>query len=135
MTIKKNKFTYMKRLIISLATVAIFLFFLVSCYYDSEEALYPALSTSCDTTNVTFSGTIVPILDNNCFACHSNNTAASNNTIPLQNYADVLAKADRIVGSIKHLNSFSPMPKSGGLIKTCSINQFDIWVRKGMLNN
>jgi hypothetical protein len=126
----------MKRLIISLTTVAVFLFFFVSCYYDSEEALYPALSSSCDTTNVTFSGTIVPILDNNCFSCHSNNTAASNGSnIRLQNYADVLAKADRIVGSIKHLNTFSPMPKSGGLIKSCSITQFDIWVRKGMPNN
>jgi hypothetical protein len=126
----------MKRLIISLTTVVVFLFFFVSCYYDSEEALYPALSTSCDTSNVTFSGTIVPILDNNCFSCHSNNTAASNgNNIRLQNYADVLAKTDRIVGSIKHLNTFSPMPKSGGMIKSCSITQFDIWVRKGMLNN
>jgi len=126
----------MKRLIISLTTVVIFLFFFVSCYYDSEEALYPALSTTCDTSNVTFSGTIVPILDNNCSSCHSNSTAASyGNNIRLQNYADVLAKADRIVGSIKHLNSFIPMPQTGGLIKTCSINQFDIWVRKGMLNN
>ena len=126
----------MKRLILSLATVAIFLFFFVSCYYDSEEALYPALSNSCDTTNVTFSGTIVTILDNNCSSCHSNNTAAAyGNNIRLQNYADVLAKADRIVGSIKHLNTFYAMPKSGGLIKTCSITQFDIWVRNGMLNN
>jgi hypothetical protein len=126
----------MKRLIISIATVAIFLFFFVSCYYDSEEALYPALSNSCDTTNVTFSGTIVPILDNNCSACHSNNTAAAyGNNIRLQNYADVLAKADRIIGSIKHLNTFYAMPKSGGFIKPCSINQFDIWIRNGMLNN
>jgi len=120
----------------SLATVVIFLFFFVSCYYDSEEALYPALSTSCDTTNVTFSGTIVTILDNNCYSCHSNSTAASyGNNIRLQNYADVLARADRIVGSIKHLDTYSAMPKTGGMIKTCSINQFDIWVRKGMPNN
>jgi hypothetical protein len=127
---------YMKRLIRYFVTIALFLFFFVSCYYDNEEALYPALSSSCDTTNVTFSGTIVPIFNNNCYSCHSNTTAARNgNNIPLQNYTDVVARAASVIGSIKHSGSYSPMPKNGGLIKTCSISQFDIWVRNGMVNN
>jgi hypothetical protein len=126
----------MKRLITYFATIALISFFFVSCYYDNEEALYPILNSSCDTTNVTFSGSIVPILNNNCYSCHSNSTAARNgNNIPLQNYADVVARAASVIGSIKHTGSFSPMPKSGGLIKTCSISQFDIWIKKGMLNN
>jgi hypothetical protein len=126
----------MKRLIIPLTIISVFLFFFVSCYYDSEEALYPALSATCDTTNVTFSKTIAPMLNNSCYACHSNNTATSFGAgIRLQDYADVVAKADRVAGSIKHLSSYSFMPKNGGMIKTCSIEQFDIWVRKGMVNN
>lgn len=126
----------MKRLVLSFTTIAIFLLFFVSCYYDSEEALYPTLSTSCDTTDVTFSGTIVTILDNNCFSCHSNSTAARNgNNIALQNYSDVVSKITSVIGSIKHTGSFSPMPKNGGLIKSCSISQFDIWINKGMPNN
>ena len=126
----------MKRLIILLTTFSVFIFFFISCYYDNEEALYPALSTSCDTTNVSFSGTIAPMLNNSCYSCHSNNTAAGYGSgIRLENYADVVAKADRIVGSIKHLSSFSAMPKNGRKIKDCSITQFDIWVRKGMVNN
>lgn len=126
----------MKRLIIYLAIFSLTSSLFFSCYYDNEEALYPALSSSCDTTNVTFSGTIAPLLNNSCYSCHSNSTAASaGNSIRLESYADVVAKADRISGSIKHLGSYSPMPKNGGLIKACSITQFDIWVRKGMLNN
>ena len=126
----------MKRLIIYFAIIALFLFFFVSCYYDNEEALYPALNSSCDTTNVTFSGTIVPILSNNCYSCHSNSTAARNgNNIALQNYADVVSRAASVIGSIKHTGSYSPMPKNGGSINTCSISQLDIWVKKGMLNN
>jgi hypothetical protein len=126
----------MKRLLISLATLTIFLLFFVSCYYDSEEALYPTFNISCDTVNVTFSGTIVTILNNNCYSCHSNNTAAnSGNNIRLENYADVVARSSSITGSIKHTGSYSPMPKNGGMLKSCSISQFDIWVRKGMLNN
>jgi len=126
----------MKRLFIAIATISIFSLFFVSCYYDNEEALYPALDTSCDTTNVTFSRTIVPVLSNSCYSCHSNKTAAVNgNNIRLENYADVVAKAVAIAGSIKHTGGFSYMPKNGGMIKACSITRFDIWVRNGMLNN
>ncbi len=32
------------------------------CYYDSEEALFPALPGSCDTTDVSYAEDIVPIL-------------------------------------------------------------------------
>jgi hypothetical protein len=110
--------------------------FIVSCYYDSEEALYPTYSSACDTTNVTFSGTIVPVLSSNCLACHSNATAAAaGNNIRLENYADVTAKQPNITGSIKHTGTYSPMPKNGGKLKTCSITQWDIWVRKGMPDN
>jgi hypothetical protein len=124
----------MKRLLFPLTIIA--LIFIVSCYYDNEEALYPNYSTVCDTTNVTFSTTIVPILNNNCLSCHSNaNAGSSGNSIALENYSDVKANATAIAGSIKHTGSYSPMPKNGGKLKDCSIKQFDIWVRKGMLDN
>lgn len=126
----------MKRFILSLASIAIFSLFFVSCYYDNEEALYPTLNNTCDTTNVTFSGAITLILNNSCYSCHSNNTAAANgNNIRLENYADVQSRAVSIIGAIKHTGSFSPMPKNGGQIKACSISQFDIWIKNGMLNN
>lgn len=126
----------MKRSIINLAVFSAFLLIFVSCYYDSEEALYPQLSTSCDTTNVTFSGTIVSVLNNNCYSCHSNKTAASyGNNIHLEDYSDVVSNIDRVAGSVKHKTGFSAMPKNGGSIKSCSIDQLDIWVRNGMPNN
>jgi hypothetical protein len=123
----------MKRLIISFTIIVIFSFFFVSCYYDNEEALYPSLNSSCDTTNVTYSGTIVPIFNNSCLTCHSN--PASGGSILLTSYAEVVANAPRITGSIKQLAGFSAMPKNSGKIKSCSITQWDIWVRNGMPNN
>lgn len=126
----------MKRLYSPLTFVAIILVLLGSCYYDSEEALYPVINSACDTTNVTFSGTIVSLLANNCLSCHSNATAAaSGNGIRLENYADVQTRATAIAGSIKQTGTYSPMPKNGGKIKACLITQFDLWVNKGMLNN
>jgi hypothetical protein len=123
----------MKRLFISLATMAIFLLFFVSCYYDNEEALYPTFSNACDTTNVTFSGTIAPILSNNCYSCHSNANSSFGAGIRLQVIADVITNSSKIVVSIKHTGSF-PMPP-GGTLSSCSITQFDIWIRNGMPNN
>jgi hypothetical protein len=126
----------MKRLIYPLAFVVIFLVFTLSCYYDNEESLYPSLNSSCDTTNVTFSGKIAPLLLNNCLSCHSNATAlGSGNGIALENYADVKSRAAVISASINQTGSHSPMPKNGGKLKACLITQFDIWVRNGTPNN
>jgi hypothetical protein len=108
----------------------------VSCYYDSEEALYPALSSGCDTTGVTFRAKIAPMLANNCLSCHSNATAAgAGNGIRLEDYADVKSRSSAVAGSIRHSGTYSPMPKNGGKLNTCLINQFDIWIRTGMPEN
>jgi hypothetical protein len=126
----------MKRLYIPFLITGLFSLFLVSCYYDNEEALYPVIYANCDTTIVTFSGTIVPILNKNCYTCHSNiNSAANGNNIHLEDYSDVVANSARITPAIKHTGSASPMPKNGSKIPQCSITQWDIWVRNGMVNN
>lgn len=127
----------MNRLTILTSVAVAIIIICFSCYYDNEEALYPTAGTTvCDTLNVTFAGTVSTILANNCLSCHSNATAASSgNGIRLQDYADVKARAAAVVGSIKHTGIYSPMPKNGGTLKACSITQFDIWVRKGMINN
>jgi hypothetical protein len=126
----------MKRLLSAFVTFVTILLFSASCYYDNEEALYPSLNSSCDTTNVTFSGKIVPILANNCLSCHSNaSAAAAGNNIRLQDYADVKTRATAVTGSINHSGNYSPMPKNGGKLNACSIKQFDIWIRNGIPNN
>jgi hypothetical protein len=131
-TIRKHSQMMRSLLLLIVITMAL----LASCYYDNEEALYPSYSSACDTSNVTYSGTIVPIMSSNCLSCHSNASAASfGNNIRLEDYADVVSRAPAIAGSIKHTGSYSPMPKNGGKLKDCSIKQFDIWVRKGMPNN
>jgi hypothetical protein len=126
----------MKRLYIFFVLVSMFPLFFVSCYYDNEEALYPAIETSCDTINITYSITIVSVMNNNCYSCHSNKTAAAyGNNIRLENYSDVVANSGQVTESIKHTGPLTPMPKNGGSIKSCSILQWDIWVKKGMINN
>jgi hypothetical protein len=114
----------------------VFVIGFLSCYYDNEETLYPVLNSACDTSAVTFSASIAPILSASCLSCHSNATAASfGSNIRLEAYADVKTNITALTGSIKQTVSYSPMPKNGGKLNACSILKFDIWVRQGMLNN
>ena len=61
-----------------------------SCYYDNEEELYPVPSP-CDTTNVTYTQSVWPIISNNCTNCHSGSTPSGN--ISLENYDEIAAAA------------------------------------------
>jgi cytochrome c5 len=123
----------MKRLLIPFIIVTIFLFFVVSCYYDNEEALYPALNNSCDTTNVTFSATITPILNSYCTTCHSGSPPSGG--ITLTSYATVQAQASSgMLMNALNGKGVPIMPLSGSL-SACKIEQFKIWIRNGMLNN
>lgn len=112
--------------------------FTTGCYYDSEEKLYPQLSTSCDLTNVTFAATVTPILQASCFSCHSNsNAASSGGGIKIQNYADVvtLAKNGKLMGTVTHASGYQAMPQGGGKLSDCEINQLQKWIDNGTINN
>lgn len=109
---------------------------LSSCYYDNLATLYPKSHSECDTSQVRFSGTIASLLQNNCLSCHSNSIAPSfGGGIRLQDYADVSANAGRALGAIRHLPGYSAMPKNGGMLDSCSIIQFEVWVRNGKPDN
>ncbi len=125
------------KLIISGLFVFVMMYF-TSCYYDSQEYLYPQISSGCDTANVTFTLSVKPILANSCLSCHSNSTAASyGGNIKLENYADVKTRADdgKLIGSITHSTGFSAMPKNSSQLSDCNIAIIQKWVTGGALNN
>lgn len=125
----------MKR--IQLILLVIFISFITGCYYDTEEWLYPKISSPCDDTNVTFSHTITPILQT-CQSCHSNaNAASSGSGIKLQNYSDIQTYVTngKLMGAINHAGGYVPMPQGGGKLPDCEISQLQKWIDNGTLNN
>jgi len=126
------------KILLPIAITFLLIISINGCYYDSQEFLYPQLNTSCDTTNVTFSGSVAPILSNYCLSCHSNNTAASfGNNIKLQDYADVKLRVDdgKLIGSIMHSSGYSPMPKGTAPLESCKLTIINKWVNAGAPNN
>ena len=106
------------------------------CYYDKEEILYPA--GNCDTTNVTYSGTVSGIMNANCNVCHSTASANANGGgIQLDSYTKLKVYVDngRLMGSINHAGGFSPMPKNATKLNSCDISKIQAWVNKGAPNN
>ena len=127
------------------ATVCVFA---AGCYYDSEQSLYPNTTnnnnnnTTCDTTNVTYSATIVPILtsggSSSCYSCHAADTYVSlGGNIELDGYANlkIYASNGRLLGAMTHTSGYSSMPKNLPQLSSCDIAKVRVWVRSGIANN
>jgi hypothetical protein len=126
-----------KTAIVSVVSILVVIF-ASTCYYDSEEYLFPQANNQCDTTNVTYSKSVVPVLQNYCLSCHANSVAPSyGGNLKLENYADVKIQADnhKLLGSVAHENGYSPMPMGSSKLDNCKISIIRIWVNAGALNN
>jgi hypothetical protein len=122
----------MKKIITAAICLSIFsLFIMPGCSNDSEEMLTP----SCDTTNVTYSGTIVSILSSNCYVCHAGTTPVA--PFRLDSHAAVAVQAGngKLIGALTHSAGFSPMPKNAPKLSDCNIAKIRKWVNAGFPNN
>ena len=118
----------------------ILLVLLGSCTYNNEQDLYPPGSENCDTTNVTYSGTIFPIINANCIMCHSGSEPQG--ILLLDNYTTISAAAQippgqygSLYGAITHNPGNSAMPKNGTQLSDCKILQIKLWIDAGAPNN
>jgi hypothetical protein len=108
-------------------------FSMVSCVYNDEETLYPQMP--CDTTAVTYTLVIAPIIENRCYDCHDADAVISG--IPLEGYDHLKAMVDaeRLIGAIRHQTGFSFMPKDRPALPECEILKIEKWVAEGAQNN
>lgn len=84
-------------------------------------------SAACDTTgNITWSGAIQTIIQNNCQSCHSGATPSGN--VKLTTYAEVVnaVKNGSLLSAIKRAAGVPAMPPSTPL-STCDIRKMELW--------
>jgi hypothetical protein len=103
------------------------------CYYDNEEYLYPASSSTCDTTNVTYSGVVSGIFSSNCNGCHSSSSPSGG--VVTDNISGVKANITRIWGSINHTGTYQNMPQNMSKLSDCNLAKIRIWMNAGMPEN
>lgn len=89
----------------------------------------------CETTDVSFSATLQPVLNTQCVGCHGD--AIANVGINLEHYEGVKAIADngQLVGAINWATSFEAMPQGGAKLSQCVIDQVVSWINDGAPDN
>jgi len=110
--------------------LALSLSLIVACKHDPEIVVAPDPDpTLCDTITVTYELTVKPILEANCFSCH--NAGNPSGGIDLTDFSKLtsLAADGKLMGSIKHLNGYSPMPQGSNRLSDCDIAKIDKWIR------
>ncbi|MFT3909403.1 MAG: hypothetical protein QM737_08270 [Ferruginibacter sp.] len=125
----------MKQTASLLLGIMIVAYSLISCKNDKAELLYPPDIIPCDSVNVTYSGTILPILRDNCYRCHAGNQTVA--PFHLDSYADAsfVALSGHMVGALTHSPGFSPMPKNADKLSDCTIGKIRKWIADGAPNN
>lgn len=112
---------------IGIISVVFFMGLFISACEKDEIPSIPS-GTQCDSTDVSFSTVIVPILEANCTSCHSDGNALAG--VNLSGHANV----------IKSVNDNSLVPSLTGSMKSyisnpCEISQIRAWVNEGAKNN
>ena len=114
-------------------TVGAIVLYLSGCAKESADRL--SAGSTCDTTAVSYSKQILPLLEDNCYTCHQG--AAASSGIDLSNFATLqshVANGD-LASAVTHTGSVTPMPYELPMLPSCEVNTIVAWVNQGALNN
>jgi len=126
------------RVLVQMLTCLLSTVVLTACSQDSEDNLFPP--GGCDTTAVTYALHVEPLLQNQCYSCHSGAAApVAGSGIVLEGHAAVasfLNSASAVfLGSLNHSPGFSPMPKGGAKLSACDLQRLQVWINSGFPDN
>ncbi len=86
----------------------------------------------CDTTNVSYTTYVQPLVAGKCQGCHGINNPGGG--IKLTNYDEVKASAQtgKFYGAITWSPGFKKMPQSGPQLSSCQTSKVKAWIDAGM---
>jgi len=119
-----------------IATGVLTTIILAGCYNDKYEELYPSGTVVCDTTTITYSKDIIPIMAGKCntAGCH-NNAAATGYDFTTREGILVAINNGRLKGSISWESGYSSMPKGLPKLAQCDIDKITRWINQGAPDN
>ena len=132
MSIKKYTYLFLVAGMIALSL------FSTSCYYDNAETLYGG--GICDTSSISYSSTIVPVLSVYCSKCHSAvNAPIAGDGLILEGFNNISIYLQQneqtLINSVKQNGKAKSMPPSSAKIDKCSIAFLEAWIIQGRKNN
>ena len=100
--------------------------FMSACYYDKAEELYPSNFNQNDTSAVTYSAYIAPLINSKCMGCHNATAPVLGDYAKLKTIIDNGKFKDRVL--VK-----KDMPNGGLSAADCV--KIQKWLDAGALNN
>lgn len=103
---------------------------LTSCYNDNEQDIYGEVT--CDTTDVTFSNSIQPIIDSSCATtgCHVSGGTGSGD---FTSFNGIQSKINN--GSFENRVLVQKDMPPGTPLSDCDLELIQAWLDAGALNN
>ena len=92
-----------------------------------------ASSFSCDSTNISYAASIVPIVNTYCKGCHNATVLSGGIRLDLYSGIQQVAQNGQLTGAIT--GTLPLMPQSGGKLSICDIGILRNWVKEGAKNN
>jgi hypothetical protein len=90
---------------------------------------------SCDTSAISYSNSILPILQSKCIGCHNNSLSSGQVNLTGHSNVNITVQNGTLLGSITHASGFFAMPKGGPQLSVCEIASIRTWIRNGAPNN
>ena len=109
----------------------VMVFGIICCKNKNEDTIYP--KPFCDTTNVTYSAVISPIMQKNCVSCHCGGfTDGAPVELDSFKYCQVVCLNGMLYKAIIGVTRQMP---PGGTLTDCEIAKIKNWLDKGSINN
>lgn len=103
-----------------------------SCYYFNKEELYEL--DECIIDNMSYSNDISPIMKTYCNICHNKDNKSGGVRTDGYEELKIIANNKKLLGSIKHLDGYSGMPRNSEPLSDCNISKIEAWIEQGMVN-
>lgn len=86
----------------------------------------------CNTSNVTYTNTIAPLMATWCSGCHGATDPSAGIDLSNRTVVEAQARSGALVGTITHTTGFAKMPPSGPKMDDYSISQVKAWISGGL---
>jgi len=125
----------MKKIFNGAFILSFMLILITACYNDNEYDLYPFPAAPCDSTNVSYSKTIAPIMNANCIGCHSTAVASGSVIVDTWTGLNTVALNGNLWGGVSWAPGYINMPKSSSQLSPCDLAKIKNWINQGAPNN
>lgn len=90
---------------------------------------------SCDTATATFSAKIQPMIALKCQGCHSGNSPSAGLTLVTYAQISTIALDGSLYGSVTGAGGYAAMPYNAAPLTDCEIDQLEIWISNGAIED